>query len=407
MRSIAMKRATASRFRFRLVAASARAFVCLGMAGGIAGCGSIEPVAPVAGPVTDPAQLYMGLTLDHPAVTLSTAASYNTLQLTATPRDALGNPMTGLPTPTFTSSDTTTVRVTADGLVTAVGVGTGIQVAVILTSGPVSHVDTARINVTSEAAPPALASLSIDPVAPESSVWPLRVYNFITALLLDNLSQWHPPQLTPVISTAGGAVAASELQIAYTSLDSAIAAVDRWTGSVRIKRVGQVLIVARTTFYGVTTVDTATFTVTPFLGDEIAIMAGPPTGAPTLRATLDAGAPGGGGTLNAVHIVPGGFVLWYSFVSDPLAIEFDDPTNVVEPTTAACTALSGAFGVPASPLCGAGDLLIPGNPDPRIPENGGTEFIYTLRMRQFPMPGVYPFHISGTNLSAKIVVGEP
>src|SRR5881394_1092597 len=148
----------------------------LGVAGGLAGtllgCSNIEPVAPVAGPITQPEQLYMDLTLNYRAINLSTAAGSNTLQLTATPRDALGNPMTGLPAPVFKSPDTTKVRVTPEGLLTAVGTITNFQVTATLTVGPVTHADTTWINVT--ALPQVWDTLSIHPVPPANTEWPLR-----------------------------------------------------------------------------------------------------------------------------------------------------------------------------------------------------------------------------------------
>ena len=138
---------------------------------GLIGCGSIEPVAPHEQPLTDPAQLYMGLTFDHPAVNLSTAAGYNTVLLTATPRDALGDPMPGLPAPTYFSSDTTKIRVTADGLVTALETGNGLKVTATLTDGLVTRTDETWINVTSLQAPPVLDTLSVQPLPPDSAVW--------------------------------------------------------------------------------------------------------------------------------------------------------------------------------------------------------------------------------------------
>src|SRR5881394_3956609 len=129
----------------------------LGLAGGLASCSDIEPVAPHEEPITDPTQLYMRLTLDHPAVNLSTEEGYKALQLRAIPREALGNPMTGLPAPMFKSRDTTKVRVTADGLLTAEATATGVEVIATLTAGPITHADTARVQVT-DLATPKLAS---------------------------------------------------------------------------------------------------------------------------------------------------------------------------------------------------------------------------------------------------------
>src|SRR5689334_3667472 len=76
---------------------------------GLAGCGGLEPVAPYNGIITDPANFFQSLTLNYRAIVLSTAPGHNTFQLTATPRNALGQPMEGLPTPTFRASDTNSV----------------------------------------------------------------------------------------------------------------------------------------------------------------------------------------------------------------------------------------------------------------------------------------------------------
>src|SRR5262245_33764389 len=79
---------------------------------GLVGCSGLESVQR-PDPETDPTRLYTDLTLDRRAINLSTVAPYNTLQLTATPHDAMGQPMTGLSAPIFHSSDTTSVTVTA------------------------------------------------------------------------------------------------------------------------------------------------------------------------------------------------------------------------------------------------------------------------------------------------------
>src|SRR4051812_21430714 len=80
------------------------------LASTVLGCGSDDALsAPAA--VTDGAQLYMALTLDHRAITLSTVPPYDTLRLTATPRNAAGAPLSLGDSITFTSSDPATVRV--------------------------------------------------------------------------------------------------------------------------------------------------------------------------------------------------------------------------------------------------------------------------------------------------------
>src|SRR5690606_27228665 len=136
-----------------------------------------EPVATHES-ITDPNRLYMRLVLDHAAVNLSTAAPYDAIQLTATPFDATGAPITELAAPTFRLarlSDTISIQVTPDSLDRAIAAATDIEViAELAGEGTVQHADTALINVTTTPAPPMLASLSIDPVPPDSAVWAMN-----------------------------------------------------------------------------------------------------------------------------------------------------------------------------------------------------------------------------------------
>src|SRR6188472_1020921 len=156
-----------SRFRAHSRAPVLR--LLLGLA--LAGCSGLEPV-PTYEPVTDPAQLYMRLVLSHRAINLSTVAPANTLQLTATPLDASGQPMAGLPVPSFRSSDTTSVWVTPEGLLQARGPATGVTViADLVAPGNIRHADTAMVNVNATTdPPPVLASLVLDPVQGDSAV---------------------------------------------------------------------------------------------------------------------------------------------------------------------------------------------------------------------------------------------
>ena len=137
---------------------------------GAAGCGGLEPVAPYTDTTANPELLYIALTLDHPALNLSTAPGYETWQLTATPRNAAGGAMSGLPTPTWLSKDTTAVWVTQDGLVTArkATSAAGVQViAEMIAPGNIRHADTAVVTVKALPTPP--KTLTIDPLAPDSA----------------------------------------------------------------------------------------------------------------------------------------------------------------------------------------------------------------------------------------------
>jgi hypothetical protein len=66
------------------------------------------------------------------------------------------------------------------------------------------------------------------------------------------------------VSTTGSLI--NGLQVEYTSLDPAIASINRWTGVATPEITGQVGIVARTFAYGVAKADTVTYTVVPPTG---------------------------------------------------------------------------------------------------------------------------------------------
>jgi hypothetical protein len=377
------------------------------VAGGLGGCSSIEPVPPQKAPITDPTQLYMSLTLDHPAVTMDTAAGYNTLQLVATPRDAQGTPMPDLPAPTFTSSDTTKVKVTPEGLVTAVATGSGITVTASLTVGPVTHLDSALVDVTSLATPPVLASLSIHPVPPDSAIWPVdqAIPDFTITpsvmLFLAGAGDYDPAFASYFLTIgdvrflvsravdAGGAPIAG-LRVAYTSLDPTVATVQRSSGGVASLRPGQVRLVAQTMAYGVAKADTLLVTVTLPFTDQMVAKTGP-SGAVVFEP-------------NEVRIAPSGYVGWFigpGETMDTVDVVFDDPTPVGAPPAALCDVIiNNIFPLFASNFCDPGNALVVkgafGEPL--------TDMLASMQLRQFPTPGVYPFHSVRTGATGRVIV---
>ncbi len=76
-----------------------------------------------------------------------------TVQLTGAALDQNGNPIAGLPAPTFTSSDPGIATITDAGLVTGVAVGTATITASLTASG-VTRTATSTITVTTAAPPP-------------------------------------------------------------------------------------------------------------------------------------------------------------------------------------------------------------------------------------------------------------
>lgn len=377
---------------------------------GLASCSGGQSVATFE-PVTDPAQLFLSLTLDRHAINLTAAsATASMLQLTATPRNGAGEPMLGLPAPTFRSSDTTAVQVSTTGLVTALREATGVTViAEIVTPGNVRRADTAVANVTSTE-PPALASLSIDPVPPDSAVWTIRggrglgpgtfvLFTFGTQLfpLFSSILKPHPLDATE--TEIPGVV------VEYASLDPAVATVDRWTGQVTPLQPGSVRMVAQTTVSGITKVDTTTFTVTLPVGADVVIYR-TPNGAVAMGPLKD---PTFAEVASEYRIAPHGYVVWSNLLNVTVNVTFEDLAHVAEVPAATCDLLStffeGAFFGPG-PHCGPGDVILPPPSIPDCPGGYDPCVANTVQVRQFPVPGVYRFSIGGTDLTGRIVVSD-
>ncbi|HEX8359236.1 MAG TPA: Ig-like domain-containing protein [Longimicrobium sp.] len=81
------------------------------------------------------------------ALTGGTVAVGATLPLTATALDQNGQPMTGLPAPSFVTSDASRATVSGAGVVTGVAAGTA-TITASLTAGGVTRTATATVNVT-------------------------------------------------------------------------------------------------------------------------------------------------------------------------------------------------------------------------------------------------------------------
>lgn len=341
-----------------------------------AGCADIESV-PTFEPITDPSKLFMAVALNGAAINLSTAAPYDTFRLTATPLNALGEPMNGLPAPVFTSLDTTRVWVTPDGLLQARVQGTGVRViAEIRTPDNILHADTAFVNVTTSATPPRLTTFSITPESPEDAVWGAKApAGGLGQFILEMVGVRATPTI-PLRALDENGKPIPGLQVEYGTLDPEIARIQRQTGQVLdLYAPGTVRVWARTDAYGVTMADTAVFTVTmPVVhGFEFRIQADSSFTFSSEQATIR----------------PGGYVFFMNFTETQTDIVFDDPTNAEE-VPELCAFLGPAH-------CGGGD----------IPAwSGAGDTFAGVRARRFPVPGVYAFRSPLTGLTGKIVVTD-
>jgi hypothetical protein len=345
----------------------------------LAGCGSLEPVSPYS-PTTDPAALFMALTLDHKAINLAVVEAYKELQITATPRDANGAAISGLPAPTFRSSDTTRVWVTPDGLLQARKSGKNIKViAELVADGNIRHADTATVNVTASTTLPVLDRLSIESLG-GTTEWPLLPTQSIEGQILFAYSNrtFQPGLTVKALDATGGLIPGLALE--YESLDPEIATVNPTTGSVKTYELGEVRVVVRTTAYGVSKADTMAVTVTLPVIHGVLIQPGADNGAPTVDP-------------KGVVVRPGGYVFWVNRTADSVSVVFDDPASA-EQIEDICAGIGGAY--PAH--CGSGNI------PPFMSKTGS--FFEKTRGRQFAEPGTYTFRIEPLGVTGRVIVSE-
>jgi plastocyanin len=364
-----------------------RALCCAAVSLAMAGCGdtSPDPYEPVTG--SDATESYWGLTLDHEAVTLSTVAPYDTIRLTATPRDRRGAALEGLGAATFRSPDPR-VEVTADGLVRAHEVAEDIRVVAELAAGNRRYSDTVVVNATNVTVPPVLTTLSIDVAPGDSALWPLGGDGSNMYLAGDgSFGLSLPPFKALTVSSldASGAPIPG-LAISIRSSDPKIGHVESIPGLGAIlfyQNVGRFDVIASATAYGVQLADTLPFTLTlPVYGVTWIKPATTRPGAPPQIQFSP----------SEVTIRAGGAVVWPNISGQPVDIVFDDPTNVLERDAA----ISCGFG----DVGGAGNIDAFGEAqDPGMPVGA-----VNCRSRRFPVAGVYPYHSPTLGVAGRVVV---
>jgi hypothetical protein len=294
--------------RAPLAASRRRAASALLCAMAAMGCGTES--ATVAAPV-DPSRLLSALVLDHHAITLSTVAPWNTIQLTATPTNPDGTALSGIASATWSLSDTGSVSISPDGVLTALSVATGVRVIASVTDGNVTRKDTAYVNVTDTSAPPTLASFSIQPTAGDSAR--LAAADFFWFYGRKTITpQATDDQGTPITG----------LPTYFTTSDHSIATVDPTTGLVFAIRPGTVVIRASTTAYGVSMSDSLALTITPPLLGLVLPIERTPTGSTTSVLVVDP----------PTLVVSAGATVLFANASFDKSIDyvFDDSTHVMQ-----------------------------------------------------------------------------
>lgn len=357
---------------------------------GLVGCDSVPEISTFE-PITDPAKLFMSVTLEHRAINLSTAAPYDTFRLKAVPRNGLGEPISNLPAPTYTSKDTTRVWVSPDGLLQARGPATDVMViAELVTDENIRHADTAYVNVTNAPNPPQLAELYIDtapsdklvlPMMSEAGVFAAYLLAWLYGVNLELLAQLDLPSKVRAVDSAGNPI--PDLAIEYESLNPQIADVDRWSGTASPWREGSTRIVVRTVAYGVVKADTAEVVVT----------------LPNINGVIFHQDEAGNvfPTVNEVIVKTNGMVFWTNMANTRTEIVFDDPENVIA-MSEYCSALGGEH-------CIDGNIPTFGHEGEGEPDIF-TDLPHLVRGRRFPVPGVYTYRATATGHTGRVVVKD-
>lgn len=321
---------------------------------------SPEPYSPA--PVADPTRIYWSIGLNHRAVTMSTVAPYDTIQLVATPLTIDGQPVKGLPAPTFTSLDLQHIQVGANGLVRALGSGTGFPVVASLSIGNDTHADTAIINVTDTTPAPVMQTLSIQPPPGDSAKVSADGFTFIVPAAYD---------------AAGDSI--PNIIAYFATSDSTIATATG--GELAPVRPGKVTVYATATVYGVTKSDSVAYTIGYPLLVQINIVPLPNAAGKIV------------GMFEPSHqqVGPGGVVFFGNANAPATDVTFDNPANV-DQWDAECNV------VPLPAPCGSGNI-------PAFAGQADSNTGPTVRVRQFPVPGTYNFHstISGSTGSIQVM----
>jgi plastocyanin len=265
--------------QYLAVALAATVAAACGGGGASPGGGPTEP--PGGGGPNAPS--FANLTVSPASGTVAVGGSF---QLTATPTDAGGAAVNGLPDPTYQSADPSRATVSATGLVTGVAAGT-VTIRAILAAGGVTDTATATLTVTPPAPPAAtFASLSLAPDAGAVQVGGTL-------------------QLTATPRDQNGAAMAGLPAATFATSDASRATVSA-AGVVTGVAAGPVTITASVTAGGVTRQATASLTVA----------------APPLPNSASVQALRGGYTPATATIGVGGTVTW-TMADDDHTVTFD------------------------------------------------------------------------------------
>jgi plastocyanin len=242
--------------------------------------------------------LFWSLNVNAKAVTVAVGEQQ---QLIATPQTINGTALTGFPKPVWTSSDPTRVTVDSTGLLTGVAETQGISVIATLTAQGITYVDTVPVAVTTQRA--VVSRLEFSVFGPQSIA--LGGYGATTFMV-------------SAVDAEGNEIPG--VAIATSLVENGIATLYAYGGPAQIQAsgLGQVHVVATTTSYGTTVVDTAVFPIYYTTNGNVQISSN--------------GLPGSVAQFYPTSLVigVGGSVTWNNYNSTPVHITFTSGGDQVD-----------------------------------------------------------------------------
>jgi hypothetical protein len=345
----------------------------------ISACSSPDVSSPTT---VDPAHTYRSLTLQSHAITMSTVAPYDTLQLVATVNSGLGTPLEGAPAPTFITTDSS-VRVSSTGLLTARATRSGVKVIATLTYQGVRLADTAVITVTDVVTPQRATRLVVQPQAGEDATLPMptqfsAIYGASGVKTLDVQVQDGNQTAIPEALVALQLSTPFEAMFLGSSVTSSGSAEIDFDPAV--SQPGTVVVSASATVYGVTLHDTVQLTLTNPKLIIFALQSQTTVGSvPGNTRTTYTMIPG-----TSLPVEVGGVVWWWNQTPDSLDIVFDDSGRASADNTFLNT---GGGNIPPFPGC-----------------EGFLDQCQNVYARQFNTPGTVHFHSLKTGVGGTILV---
>jgi hypothetical protein len=358
--------------------------------------------------LTDP---YGSLDLNVHTVTLSTLAPYDTVQLVATPHTLSGAVFPTSATATFTTKDTS-ITVSASGIVQAhsvTSVATGTFVVATLTDPQhqITHTDTVFISVTDTIPPSPLATLQIKRTPGDSSkIAVFHGYPVDTLFLVatgnngEDARSWLASTLALQFTSSDPNTATVTTTVLRATATHPVAEA---VGLVKGVRPGKVTIAIKTSYYGVTQVDSIPITIGNPIKANVSTTPMPPStvgGDYRLVFTPSTVTIGVGGTVIFAQTLNGAVK-----VSLPMDVVFDDST-AAQPSSLPVSQLQA--------LNGSGNIAPLPSPylyTPNVsinPACRGTSILELCQAaRSFPRAGIYHFHSALYGSTGTIVVKAP